>query len=196
MVTVLGAERGGNGFDNRSRAQIEGRLAFTGRDSTVRIGAGSRGKIYFEVGSNVSVAIGRDCFFNHLEIRALGENRVEIGARCSFNARVRLLLHEPGSITAGVDCLFGSDVDVTISDMHSIIDAATGKRLNPARSVAIDDHVWIGEGVLVLKGARIGKHSVIGARSVVTRDIPASTVATGQPARVVRTGVTWTHKLV
>jgi acetyltransferase-like isoleucine patch superfamily enzyme len=52
--------------------------------------------------------------------------------------------------------------------------------------IIIDDEVWLGHGVIVLSGVRIGKGAVIGAGSVVTKDIPANAVAVGVPARVVR----------
>jgi acetyltransferase-like isoleucine patch superfamily enzyme len=52
--------------------------------------------------------------------------------------------------------------------------------------VTIEDHVWIGSRVVILPGVSIGHHSVIGAGSVVTRNIPANCLAVGNPARVVR----------
>ncbi|MEX2575830.1 MAG: acyltransferase [Halofilum sp. (in: g-proteobacteria)] len=55
-----------------------------------------------------------------------------------------------------------------------------------AESISIGDYAWLGMDVLVLKGVTIGEGAVIGAGSVVTRDIPPYTLAAGQPARVVR----------
>lgn len=55
-----------------------------------------------------------------------------------------------------------------------------------ASPTSIGDFVWIGERVMVLKGVRIGEHCVIGAGAIVTKDIPAYSVALGAPARVVR----------
>lgn len=52
--------------------------------------------------------------------------------------------------------------------------------------IYIDDDVWIGANATVTAGVRIGRHSVIGAGSVVTRDIPAYSVAVGNPARVIK----------
>lgn len=52
--------------------------------------------------------------------------------------------------------------------------------------VAIGDFVWLGQRSMVLKGVRIGEHSVIGAGAVVSKDIPAYCVAVGSPARVIR----------
>lgn len=55
-----------------------------------------------------------------------------------------------------------------------------------ARPVRIEDNVWIGGGCILLPGVTIGKNSVIGAGSVVTRSIPADSVAVGSPCRVIR----------
>lgn len=55
-----------------------------------------------------------------------------------------------------------------------------------ARPVEIQDCVWIGGGAIILPGVTIGKNSVIGAGSVVTRPIPANCVAVGNPCRVIR----------
>ncbi|SET08435.1 sugar O-acetyltransferase [Hymenobacter actinosclerus] len=55
-----------------------------------------------------------------------------------------------------------------------------------ARPITIEDNVWLGAGVLVLPGVRIGAGTTIGAGSVVTRDIPAGVVAVGNPCRVIR----------
>ena len=50
----------------------------------------------------------------------------------------------------------------------------------------IEDNVWIGDHATVLKGVTIGRNSVVAARAVVTRDVPANVVVAGNPARVVR----------
>jgi acetyltransferase-like isoleucine patch superfamily enzyme len=52
--------------------------------------------------------------------------------------------------------------------------------------IVLEDDVWIGMGVLVLPGVRIGRGSIIAAGAIVTRDIPPGSVAAGQPARVTR----------
>jgi acetyltransferase-like isoleucine patch superfamily enzyme len=56
----------------------------------------------------------------------------------------------------------------------------------PERAVVIGDGSWLGHGSVVLPGVTIGRHVVIGANSVVTKDIPDFSVAVGVPARVVR----------
>ena len=66
------------------------------------------------------------------------------------------------------------------------LDATLRRTVEYGAPVRIDDDVWIGGGVIVCPGVTIGARSVIGAGSVVVRDIPADVLAVGNPCRVVR----------
>jgi len=94
------------------------------------------------------------------------------------------------SVRIGAQCLLGANVTVTDCDFHPV--AAPGRRfVYDLRSVGrapvvIEDNVWLGMNVMVLKGAHIGSHSVIAAGSVVTGAIPSNCIAAGIPARVIR----------
>lgn len=57
----------------------------------------------------------------------------------------------------------------------------------PAQPVTLEDGVWVGARVIILPGVTIGQGAIIGAGSVVTRDVPARTIAAGNPARIIRT---------
>lgn len=87
-------------------------------------------------------------------------------------------------------------MDISVSDIHSIVDLATGARINPARDIQVGERVWVGQRVLILKGSQIGDGSIIGAGSVVTGTIPKNVIAAGAPARVIRQGVTWRGELI
>lgn len=78
------------------------------------------------------------------------------------------------------------------TDSHSIIDMATGQRVNPSKDVVINSHVWVGHGVSIGKGVTLAEDMVVGACSYVAKSIdePHSIVA-GVPAKVVRRNFTW-----
>lgn len=66
-----------------------------------------------------------------------------------------------------------------------------GNRDSVTAPVIIEDHVWIGKTVTVLKGVKIGEGVIIGAGSIVVRDIPPRCMAVGTPARVIKKDVKW-----
>ncbi len=107
--------------------------------------------------------------------------RIEVGAGTFINYGVSVSAHE--LVSLGRDCNIGQYAIINDNDYHDIEDKY---RLPPSRPVVIEDRVWLGARVIVLSGVRIGHDSVIGAGSVVTRDIPPRSVAVGMPARVVR----------
>jgi len=92
------------------------------------------------------------------------------------------------SVEIGKGCLIASNV--YISDHDHVFDLENkppwkGGKLVVA-SVVIGDYVWLGEKVMVLKGVTIGANSIIGAGSVVTKNIPPNSIAVGVPAVVIR----------
>jgi acetyltransferase-like isoleucine patch superfamily enzyme len=91
-------------------------------------------------------------------------------------------------ITIGNHVVVGANTTITDTDFHPVSPA--GRQSSPdagkAASVVIEDDVFIGMNCLVLKGVTIGRGSVIGAGSVVTRDVPAGVIVAGNPARMVR----------
>jgi acetyltransferase-like isoleucine patch superfamily enzyme len=153
--------------------------------ATVEIGGDS---------NKLTVAPNVNC--KQLFIHMAGGASLTVGRGVSFNGVVRFLLHEPSAISIGSGCLFASDIDISVSDMHSVIDLATGNRSNHARPIWIGQKVWVGQRAMILKGVSIGNGSVIAAGSIVIRDVPSNCLAAGNPARVVRENVTWDFKLL
>ena len=119
---------------------------------------------------------------------------IRIGPGTTFN-QVGLSMHEAGRIDIGADCMFSTDIHMDPSDMHPIYDRATAERLNPPQDIEIGDHVWLGTRVIVLKGARIGSGTIVGAGSIVSGTLPGDVLAVGSPAKVVRENVVWTRDM-
>ncbi|PLX50922.1 MAG: hypothetical protein C0613_02505 [Desulfobulbaceae bacterium] len=158
-----------------------------------------------ELGSHTR--IDRKSVWHNPRAMALG-SKVLIRTGCQLSVRrmrkhgaaVRLRIDDQSSLQQGckiaaaqsisigrqvmiADNVFITDHDHIYDDPH--VPAALIRELRSA-PVVIEDGCWLGYGAVVLKGVRIGKRSVIGANSVVTRDVPPFTVVAGNPARVIK----------
>jgi acetyltransferase-like isoleucine patch superfamily enzyme len=114
--------------------------------------------------AHAQIRIGRDCGFSGAVLVA--NDRIEIGDRV----------------------LLGANVFVLDNDFHPL--DPERRRENPAdadsRPIAIENDVFVGMNSVVLKGVRIGQGSVVGANSVVSRDVAPNTLVAGNPAQVIR----------
>jgi acetyltransferase-like isoleucine patch superfamily enzyme len=110
---------------------------------------------------------------------------IAVGDRCLFGKGSAIVGHL--SITVGDDVWTGHHVYITDQN-HGYEDLTlpVSRQAMPERPVVIGDGSWLGHGTVVLPGAQIGRHVVIGANSVVTGTIPDFTVAAGAPARVIK----------
>lgn len=81
------------------------------------------------------------------------------------------------------------DANISDSDMHPMI--VDGEEMPRTAPIRIGDHVWVGNGVRILKGVTIGDGAVLAAGSVVTKDVEPRTLVGGVPARVLRKNVDW-----
>lgn len=111
-----------------------------------------------------------------------GEN-IHIGAGTFIN--YNLVALDVARIEIGPDCQIGPNVQL-LTPTHPIDPEPRRAHLEAALPITLGANVWLGGGVIVCPGVTIGDNSVIGAGSVVIRDIPANSVAVGNPARVVR----------
>ncbi len=133
------------------------------------------------------------------EMTALGVNHPVILRTLKNNATIRIGRNtgiSGASICAaelvdiGEECLIGANVMIVDTDFHPI--RSEKRRYSGAllgvgiRPTIIENNVFIGAGSTVLKGVRIGVNSVIGAGSVVTKDIPPNSIAVGNPAKVIK----------
>jgi maltose O-acetyltransferase len=107
---------------------------------------------------------------------------IELGERVFFNFNCVVLDVCP--VRIGSFTLFGPAVQI-LTPMHPL-NAELRRRQEFGKPVDIGSDVWVGAGALILPGVRIGAKAVIGAGSVVTRDIPEGVFAAGNPCRVVR----------
>jgi maltose O-acetyltransferase len=109
---------------------------------------------------------------------------ITVGAGTTFSNNVQVLAER--GVAIGARVLVGDAVLIVDSDFHDL--SAAGRHEAPplAAPVVIEDNVFLGSRVVILKGVTIGKDSVIGAGSVVVRSIPPGVIAAGNPAKVLR----------
>ena len=106
-----------------------------------------------------------------------------VGARCFANWGLVSL--DVATVTIGDDVQIGPNVQL-LTATHPLEPGPRRDKWEAARPIVIGDNVWLGGGVIVCPGVTIGADTVVGAGSVVVRDLPAGVVAVGSPARVVR----------
>lgn len=120
----------------------------------------------------------------HLEAMA-AEAVIEIGDGTQINNNAFIKSEGPG-IRIGARSLLGSHVTIYDSDFHDLHPQRRRGGRPSVAAVELAENVFIGDRVLILKGVRIGKDSIIGAGSVVSSSIPDGVIAAGSPARVIK----------
>lgn len=110
--------------------------------------------------------------------------KIHIGANTYINRNT--FLDATLSLTIGKDCAIGPGCYITDHDHGH--DPALPPLQQPmiSKPTCIGDRVWLGANVTVLKGVTVGDRTIVGAGSVVTRDLPADAIAVGVPARVIK----------
>lgn len=115
--------------------------------------------------------IGKDVILND-RVHIGCANHVEIGDNCLFASNIYISDHNHGKYKG--------------NDQSSIFQNVVDRDLDYDKSVIIGHNVWLGEGVAILPGSKIGNNCVIGSNAVVTGLIPPNSIAVGVPARVIK----------
>lgn len=103
----------------------------------------------------------------------------------NFMANFNLTILDEAEVTIGDNAFIGPNVSI-FTACHPLDAPRRDRNIQWAKSVRIGNSVWIGGDTTILPGVTIGNNTVIGAGSVVTKDIPDNVVAAGNPARVIR----------
>jgi maltose O-acetyltransferase len=131
--------------------------------------------IFRRCGKNVRIASGVNFGSGHL---------LELGDNSALNVQCWIA----NDTVIGNDVMMGPRVSI-LSSSHNFSDITKpmrGQGAPPRQPVIIGNDVWIGTQTIILPGVRVGDHSIIGAGSVVTKDVPAWAIVGGNPACVIR----------
>lgn len=178
------------------------------KDSCVTVGDSILGKtfkvVYRVARSKPSLLVGNKCILMNDNIFESSEGFISIGNNTFINGGTKIISRTSVSIGDNVTIAWGCiiydhdshsiDYRERINDQHQQLQDWTSgnfianKNWDTVNSkpIVIGNNVWLGFDVVVLKGVTIGEGAIIGAKSVVTRDIPAWSVAAGNPAKVVK----------
>lgn len=110
---------------------------------------------------------------------------IELGDGVILNNNVALCA-DGAAIRIGRKTVAGINLSIMTSDGHTLEPSCRHEKGYPCLSVHVGENVFIGDNVTILKGVSIGDNCTIGAQSVVTHDIPANSIAAGNPARMLR----------
>ena len=173
-LTIAAGNKVEFGLKNRIRKCT---IDIHGKGNTLifKNGANLKGVHIEIVGNNCTLSIGKDCVIGEGTYLSTKENKTHL--------------------KIGDNCMLSRNVKIMTSDGHDIIDLKSAKRINEAKSITIGNHVWLADGVIVLKGRSIGNGAVIGIQSIVTQDIPENATAAGNPAKVIKNDISWNEKL-
>ena len=143
-------------------------------------------------GNKNTITLREGCYVSGAEIWVADNDcKVEIGERTFVGHHTHLACVEDNSeLIIGSDGMLSSYIQVRTSDSHHILDM-DGNRINPAQSVYIGDHVWIGQGVRVMKGVRLEGDDIVSTGAIVTKSFDKNVLIGGIPAKVLKEGVTW-----
>lgn len=143
------------------------------------------------IGDFNTIRIGEHCTINDSEFWVEDDaNIIELKNKIRFNG-CHLAATEGKYIKVGNDCLFSRGIDIRTGDSHSIIHSITKERLNPAKSIVVGDHVWVGKNVTILKGVNVASNSIIGTGSLVVNDVAQNTLVAGSPAKMLKDNIDW-----
>lgn len=150
-----------------------------------------QGLTHFHRLPNSKIIIGKNCTFNSSPTSNLigiynpcmistikQKAEIRIGDNCGFSGTV---IASALKITIGNNVRCGANTLITDSDWHT-----DDYRSRSNKEIIIEDNVWLGYGVKVLKGVHIGENTLIGACSIVTHNIPANVIAAGNPCKIIQ----------
>jgi acetyltransferase-like isoleucine patch superfamily enzyme len=116
-----------------------------------------------------------------------------LGSNLVVTGETTIICHR--SVVIGGNCLFSWGITVSDTDSHTVCNH-NNEIINHDKAVHIGNHVWLGAKVLVLKGSQIDDNSVVGIASIVTKHIPANSLAVGAPAKVLKENINWSREII
>lgn len=179
---------------NTIEENLEGlTVRFYGKRNKLIIGTNVKfPKLEVSFHRNDSVLVFEDnvVFMGNLYFKG-DQTYMKVGSGTKSNSHIFANLGEDkDEIHIGKNCLL-AQVKFRTSDSHKIFDLDTKQRINESANIRVEDKVWIAEDVLLKGGAHIRSGSVVGAKSLVTKELKSNSVYAGAPARLLKENICW-----
>ena len=159
-------------FDNKNTLKlVNTKIYIKGKNNTLHIksNVNIRNSFIEIVGDDCSITIGNNCI---------------VGYDCYLSAK-----EDNIELRIDDDCMLSRNVKLMTSDGHPIYH--NGEIINVAKNITIHKKVWLADNVTVLKGVEVGADSVVGINSVLTKSIPKESIAAGNPAKIIKSNISW-----
>lgn len=167
------------------RIYLKRRVETLGKNSNIGKKSEIVGGRYISLGNDVSIqSYAKICCFDRYYNQIL-HPKLTIGNKCFFNRF--LTVYCADELIIGNECYFGANVTITNENhgINPILGCYGTQNLSTSR-VIIGNNCWIGDKAIILPGVTIGDNSIIGAGSVVTKSVPAFSMSTGVPAKIIK----------
>lgn len=171
------------------------------------------GNVKITAYNNSKIYIGKNSYIDeNSEIESTNGGNIRVGENVFFDQNARILAQIKAEITIGKDlkcgkyayftianggkliikkdCLMSSFVKIATGN-HKLLDVRNNENISNISSIEIGEHVWIGMGVNLLAGTIIGDHTVVGAATVLTKEVGDHVTCAGNPARILRENIDW-----
>lgn len=143
-------------------------------------------------GNNTVVYLNQGRKPYRLKVGIYGNSVCYFGKGNHINGVISASIGERKHFFVGNDNLFATGIWVRTSDPHLLYDVDSHKRINPSASVYLGDHVWVAQGVSLLKGSRLGSGTVVAANAVLSGKTTCSnTCWGGVPAKELKSNIFW-----
>jgi acetyltransferase-like isoleucine patch superfamily enzyme len=148
-------------------------------------------------GDNNVLIISENCTIKKAEFWLEDKNNnIFIGKDTTIENNTEFAAIEGCKILIGDDCMLSSDIAIRTGDSHSILNME-GIRINTSKDIVIGTHVWIGNKVVITKGAKILNNSIIGSGALVNKVFDSSNcILAGVPAKIIKEKINWKRERI
>ncbi len=175
-------------FNNQIETGIPIDINIYGSNNSVIINGSNKSISYsITVCNNTNLSIGYNVLTNmnrKLELVAEDNSDISIGDNTSFVNGCRFFAGNSSKIYIGRNCMFSTDILVSCNPVIAEITSCNN-------SINVNDYVWVGWGASLQQGCNINKSCIVAAQAVVENEVPANSLIAGDPAKIIRSNITW-----